>query len=68
MEMDSAPLVAKLRRDCEDANARLRESKHDPRVLDTLVHEYRLIAEMAIMEAERLQQTIYEHYTRSHKK
>lgn len=66
--MDSDQLVSKLRDDLERANERLRENQHDPRSLDVLVHEYRLLASMALEEAERLQNTIYEYYSRSNKR
>jgi hypothetical protein len=65
--MDSVPPVSRLREDLERANKRLRESEHDPRSLDVLVHEYRLLASMALEEAERLQNTIYEYYNKSRK-
>jgi hypothetical protein len=66
--MDSDPLVSRLRGDLEQANLRLRENRHDPRTLDVLVQEYRLLATMAIEEAERLQGTIYEYYSKSNKR
>lgn len=63
--MDSVPPGDKLRREFDRVSARLRTNKHDPRALDSLVHEYRLLAEMAIEEVERLQNTIYTYYTKT---
>ncbi len=60
--MASDPLVAKLHDDFERLNKRVRENPHDPRILDVAVHEYRLIAGMALTELERLQNTIYTYY------
>jgi hypothetical protein len=66
--MDSDLLVARLRDDFIKADERLAENRHDPRVLDALLRDYRLLANMAITEAERLQETIYEYYSRSSKR
>ncbi len=66
--MDLDPLVSRLRADLDQANHRLRENRHDPRALDALVQEYRLLATMALEEAERLQGTIYQYYSQKNTK
>lgn len=63
--MDSVPPVDKLRREFDRISAHLETNRHDPRALDALMHEYRLLAEMAISEAERLQGTIYAYYSKT---
>lgn len=60
--MASDQLVDKLRRDFKRVGQKIEENPHDPRVLDVAMHEYRLIAAMAIDEIDRLQTTIYTYY------
>jgi uncharacterized protein YcgL (UPF0745 family) len=60
--MDSDPLVAKLRDEFDRVGEMLEKDPHDPRLLTVAMHEYRLLAEAAIAEVERLQGTIYQFY------
>jgi hypothetical protein len=68
MGTDLDPLVARLRDDFVKADERLAENRHDPRALDALLRDYRLLANMAITEAERLQGTIYQYYSQKNTK